>query len=358
MILCTYEDRVSHLVGLKLLICSVARYMPDVALQLTCPIADRGEGETLRTFLTRYPQVVLSEDDIGVRGWDVKPSLMLRLLDAGHDDVAWIDSDIVLSGDVRPLIGALSAFQVAEEFSLTPRKDTRLRTAGWGLPPGRDLPHLPNSGFVRAGSAHRSLLAAWQRLIASPAYQNTRHLPLAERPFYMLSDQDVLTSLLCSNEFREVPIHFLRAGKEILQIGRPGAYGPWDRIRHFVQGRVPALVHAKELKPWQVPDHANPFTNPGDYYRLAYHDNSPYSWFARPYRNEVGNPAFLSSRTMFGTISQKLTGDQPALRGFALACGDRCLCHLERFGTAVLRAARKVGRLAGERAVAARRPTI
>ena len=330
MIFCTYEDRATHLIGLKLLVCSVARHMPDLTLHVTCPIADQGDGESLRTFLARYPRVVLSEQKPTFGGWDVKPSLMLRLLDEGHDDVAWIDSDIVLSCDPRPILGAPGAFQVAEELSFSPRKATRLRAAGWGLPVGRDLPHLPNSGFVRAGPAHRPLLAAWQGLIASAPYQETRHLSLVQRPFYMLGDQDVLTSVLCSEEFQDVPVRFLRVSKEILQIGRPGSYAPLDRIRHFLQGSVPALVHAKELKPWQIADEANPFTQPIEYFQLAYHDNSPYTWYARQYADEVGNPSFLSNRSVFGKISEALTGDQPALRGFVLACEDRCLCHLER----------------------------
>jgi hypothetical protein len=328
--------------------------MPDATLVVTCPIADEGGKESLRNFLARYPRVVLSEAKTEFGGWDVKPSLMLRLLDAGHDDVAWIDSDIILSGDARPILGPPGEFQVAEEFALNPRKATRLRTAGWGLPVGRALPHLPNSGFVRASPSHRRVLAAWQRLIARPEYRGTRHLPLGERPFYMLGDQDVLTSVLCSREFQDVPVRFLRVSKEILQIGRPGAYGPVDRIRHLVQGRMPALVHAKEVKPWQVPDEANPLTEPVDYFRLAYHDNSPYSWHARAYGNEVGNPAFLKNRSVFGRLSQLTTGDRPALRGILLAFGDRCVCQLAGVTEVVWRATRKGGRLM--RAVVTRGP--
>jgi hypothetical protein len=344
MILCTYEDRASHLIGLKLLIASVARETPDLALRVSCPVADEGGNASLRAFASHYPNVVMDDERPRFDGWDVKPSLMLRLLEAGHGDVAWIDSDIVLSVDPRPTLGPPGDFQVAEEFSLSPRKATRYRVLNWGLPLGRELPHLPNSGFVRATPAHRPLLEAWLNLIASPPYQEARRLPLHKRPYYMLSDQDVLAAVLCSEEFAHVPVRFLRVSKEILQIGRPGAYSPWDRLRHFAQRNLPALVHAKEVKPWQVPDHANPLTDPRAYLRLAYHDNSPYTWCARRYRDQVGNPSFLENRSALGRISEWVTGDQPALRGMVMAWEDRCLCHLERVTKAARRAVDKVRR--------------
>jgi len=349
---CAYEDRANHLVGLKLLVCSVARHMPGVAIHVTCPVAD----DDLRRHLARFPQVTLSEEPTERSGWDVKPTLLLRRLDAGETDVAWIDTDILLTRDLRPVIGPAGALMVAEEFAFNPPKESRLRAAGWQLPPGRSLPHLPNSGFVRVTPAHRALLLAWQGLIASRTYQDSRPLPLERRPFYMLGDQDVLTSLLCSRDFADLPVRFLELNGDILQMGRPSAYSPWARARHLATNRMPALIHAKETKPWQVPRVPRPFANPSAYYDLVFQDNSPYTWFARQYRDEVGKPDFLDDRSLLGRVSRKISGDRPQLRGFVQSTEATARLHLAhgisevervvRFG---LRQVRRLGRASAQR---------
>jgi hypothetical protein len=316
LVLCAYEDRPSHLIGLKLLVCSLARHMPDVPIDVTCPIADAD----LRAFLARYPQVTLDEESVPMRGWDVKPTLLLKRLDEGRPEVAWIDTDILLTRDLRPLLPPPGPLVVAEEFGFNPPKEARLRAEGWKLPIGRTLPRLPNSGFVRVTPAHRPLLLGWQRLIASPAYQETRGLPLDRRPFYMLGDQDVLTSLLCSTEFSALPVRFLRINREILQIGSPEGYAPWARLAHLARGTMPALVHAKELKPWQLSAAPDPLRRPAEYYDFVFHDNSPYTWYARQYRDAVGDAPFLRNRSLLGKVSQVISFDRPQIRGFGQSC--------------------------------------
>jgi hypothetical protein len=98
MIVVAYENRPEMLVGMKLLALSLARHCPDVSVRivLDCPTDEFAQWSQRLPNLsvTRAPR------DIG-RGYDVKPSLLLSVLEGGANQAVWIDSDIVLSGDFR-----------------------------------------------------------------------------------------------------------------------------------------------------------------------------------------------------------------------------------------------------------------
>ena len=70
-----------------------------------------------------YPRVPATER-ITLRngyGWNVKPQAIMRLLDAGFDEVIWIDSDMFVTRDIRPLLDALDeAVFVATEHTCSP----------------------------------------------------------------------------------------------------------------------------------------------------------------------------------------------------------------------------------------------
>ena len=65
----------------------------------------------------------------------------------------------------------------------------------------------------------------------------------------MISDQDVLTALLASEEFAWVPLRFLLRGKDIVQYFGPYGYTLRERLIHL-SGRRPAFIHSQGPKPW------------------------------------------------------------------------------------------------------------
>src|SRR4051794_40776203 len=101
MLVCTYEDRPAALVGLKLLLLSLRRHCPDLSAVVCAPPMD----QAARSWCARFKNVQLDDDACGrSSGWNVKPSILLSLLEKGHDEVVWLDSDIVLTADFRPLL--------------------------------------------------------------------------------------------------------------------------------------------------------------------------------------------------------------------------------------------------------------
>src|SRR5450432_3853927 len=114
MIICTYEDRPSDLVGVQLLVSSLPRHVPGVPVHVACP----APGAELASWLRASPGVTLDEThDDRLRGWNVKAGLLTRLLDAGHEEVLWIDSDVIVAGDFRSLIPDATSLVVTEELS-------------------------------------------------------------------------------------------------------------------------------------------------------------------------------------------------------------------------------------------------
>lgn len=326
MVVCSYEDRASDLIGLKLLSCSVRRHAPDVPVYLCCPNApadfQRWAANRAGVRLDRAPPA-------DFKGWNIKPELMLRLLREGHEQVIWMDSDLIVAGDFQELLPDRTSLVVTEEFSWHPRKDTRLRTAGWQLPSGRPVPFLINSAFLRATPAHIPLLEQWVRLMKSPAYRLAQEQPFAQRPVHLLSDQDVLTALLGATAFAHLPVHFLRRGREIIHDPQ-GGYRPTDRLANLFR-RTPPLVHAQSGKVWRFPLPPSPTADPRRYYNFLHVETSPYGFYARQHRHELGEDApFLDVRSRFGKLSwamalgdPHLTGMPQSLIGVGMAYGDR-----------------------------------
>ena len=145
MIICTFDDRVTDIIGLKLLVCSLSRYCPQAVVRLFCPVAD----DEFREWLRDYPQVTLDVDpQMKGMGWNVKPMLLQRLLDEGHDAVLWMDSDIVVTSDFRRLLPPDDKLVVTQEAALGPYA-VRQRTLGWNLSLGRTLLGV-NTCVIRA----------------------------------------------------------------------------------------------------------------------------------------------------------------------------------------------------------------
>ena len=101
-------------------------------------------NEKFRRWVSAYPQVRLQADRLkNGYGWNVKPQAIMRLLDAGFDEIIWIDSDVLVTRDMRLLFQSLDdAVFVATEHTLAPERDDGmgLRAQLWHLSIGPSSP--------------------------------------------------------------------------------------------------------------------------------------------------------------------------------------------------------------------------
>src|SRR4029077_10305436 len=97
---CVAEDREAFEPCLKLLLASLSHHSPAMAISLFYPVAN----QAFLRWVSAYPQVKLQTDRLKKGyGWNVKPEAIMQLLDAGFDEVIWIDSDVLVTRDIRPL---------------------------------------------------------------------------------------------------------------------------------------------------------------------------------------------------------------------------------------------------------------
>lgn len=240
--ICLAEDRKVCEPSLKLLLLSLNMHCSEMAVNLCYPPAEDG----FRNWIKKCPQVHLRTDHSGGQGWNVKPYAIMRLIDEGFDEVIWIDSDVIVRRDITQIFGQLhDDIFVATEDALGDDRDDRnaLRARLWGFSVGRVLPFGLNSGVLRVTKNHYRLMARWRELLESNAYQDVQKRRWRERPVHMLGDQDVLTALLTSKEFAEIPIHILRKGKQILQFNGIYGYTVAERIGNLRgQSRIHSFV--------------------------------------------------------------------------------------------------------------------
>jgi len=249
--LCSYEDRPSSAVTLGILAGSLAANCPDAQLLIASPIDPSGINPPLPSNC----QFVRWQPEIG--GWNVKPELMLKVLNSGARTATWIDADIfVLSDYRRNLPTAQDCMIVCEEVSHLDPKDTRDWARRLGREPGRYLPRQINSALVSCHRSHLPLLAAWQEVCHDPEYQSQqrRHFDDREDPFK--GDQDILSGLLSSKDFQDIQLHQLRSGIDIAHLLGKNGFGSYDRLATIWRG-IPPLLHVHGYpKPWT----SNPVT--------------------------------------------------------------------------------------------------
>jgi hypothetical protein len=332
MIIVAYEDRIRSAVGLKLMVLSLSRAMPDVPIDLTCPKISGEVGQWLGQTGLSNVTVRPSRQWWG-EGWSVKPGKVLELLDQGHDEVIWIDTDIVANSDFRGLLKGLppDAVVVGQEFRKLRPEWSRIKTTAWGLEFARELPYALNLGFLRLTPAHRPLLLRWQALMSTPKYLEAMSKPIAQRPPEMTTDQDVFSALLGSTEFAHIPLHYLKCGDDIIQNSGANGYHVVERLRNVWRG-LPPLVHMLgREKPWDYPDVPSPRQNPRDYLELVCIELSPYVTVARRFMNELGEPApWLQIRTAMGKAFGWSCLGHPSLQGFPLALLAQCLSTIRK----------------------------
>ncbi len=245
----SYEDRPGAAVGVKLLVASVARHWPGAEVDLTVPGASAG----LQAFCARHHVRLRTDAPERRRGWDVKPSLLLRALDEGADRAIWLDSDLMLGADPRPLLAPLreADLLVGEDVFGQPHRGGDARTRWWKLPVGRVLDETVNTCALGVTQAHRALLTAWDDLLLSDRYAAEQALPWAERDDLVFGDQDVLTALLGSEAFAHVPLLWLRRGRDLVHCHEPVGYHLHERLANLLALRTPPFLHSHGSKLWQ-----------------------------------------------------------------------------------------------------------
>lgn len=278
MIICIAENRDNHEPALQILISSLRRYEPgiEIFVFLSDPSADflswisAKEGVHIRKF----------EDDFG-SGWGVKPYILRSLLNEGHNSVLWLDSDIVIN---RRFSHKLSRFPagslvVAEEaLAGRARRDPNgLRAQRWGFRVGRSLPFVANTCVLRVEARHEALLSRWIDCMAQSRYLRAQTLPFSERPPEMGGDQDALTALLCSEEFKDTNVCYLKKGRHILQYYGPYGFTFYERCLSLFGG-TPPIIHSQASKPW-LARHFKPGLK--EYLFAVLSDVSPYTVVAK-----------------------------------------------------------------------------
>jgi hypothetical protein len=309
---CVHEDRADCLVGLKLTVLSLRHCCPDLPISLCHWISAFSNVQ-----IVSYPEFIQSS-------WNVKPAILLRLIEAGCDEVIWIDSDIIVHRDFRKSISNLDAktLLVTEECYWEEQFRGTYRTIAWGLQPHRAMSTLVNTGIVRVTPYHVQLLQAWQALLHHPAYLKAQHLPEHRRPRHMYSDQDALTALLGSTEFSYIPFKMLKRGQDIAQCIRASGYTPFERMCSLWRG-LPMFIHAMyKPKPW------NRSSCPATIWRskeplmtiirkyLFYIslELAPYLSIARKYRHEMGEDArWMELHSIPAKLFAILFANHPAL---------------------------------------------
>jgi len=314
---CIVEDRPKWEVSVKLLLLSLNAYAPDGAINLFYPTA----GTTFLEWAAGLPSVRVRTERLRLSGWDVKPEAVLVLLDEGFDEVIWIDSDIVACRDPNgPFRGMpQGTFALTVDAAAAQRNGTAAaRARSWGFEARRGLPFNPNLGVFRATSCHRRLLERWSELLAQDEYQACQQMEWKERPFHMMGDHDPLAALLCSVEFSEVPVRFLRRGADIIHFDGVYGYTTAARILHLLF-EPPVFVHSMGPKPWSYRWNEAP-SGLRDWFKERYFDISPYTAYAAKLGQEFGlHEAWMDPHFPLSRALRALGLGRPPLIGLPLA---------------------------------------
>ena len=307
---CSYEDRAIGMDSLILMGESLCSVDPAVSLHLTVPDAPA----KVREWAARRPEVELSTERLPeLSGWNIKPSLLLRELDAGWKEALWLDSDMIVSQPISKVVrryprGALILAQ--EWIDAAPLAIAE----GWGLKSKRPI-SVVNNCFVRVTEAHRPMLERWLTMLYDPRYRAAQAMPYDRRPKHFLHDGWPLIALLESEEFAGVEYDFIRRNGEIAQCAGSSGYRPTHRIVDVFRG-LPALIHGLGRKPWEP-------TAASGAQRLLLDlatDVSPYVLASRRVAKKLKmRPSWLEANTLPGKMLRGMTNGHPGLAGLPLA---------------------------------------
>ena len=291
---------------------SLCKADQGLRLHLTLPDAP----PSVQSWAKRWPGVTISTArPQGVTGWDVKPTLMLRELDAGVPAVVWLDTDMIVTRSISTMLAEFphEALIVAED--IWNRQGEVPLCEFWGLTSVRPLRDI-NSCVVRANQTHRTLLERWSRLINNPRYRHAQTLPFVQRPLPVAGDQWLLEALLESEEFAQVKVDYLRVGRHIAHCAGSSGYRPHHRLLDLFRG-LPALIHGLGRKPWTTRTETSRLQR---FLIDVATDVSPYVMASRRVARDLNvRLDWLDSRTSLGALLRALTANHPGMAGFPLA---------------------------------------
>ena len=225
---------------------------------------------------------------------------------------------MLVTKNVFVAIGGLedTTLAVTEEALQSQDETGAIRARLWGFSVKREFPFPLNSGVMRVTREHVPLLARWKELLESPKYQDAQKQPMNMRPRHMFSDQDVLTALLSSEEFHNVPVKILRRGYDIIQYYEQMGFTVAERIICMVRG-MPTFVHQQGWKPW--------LANPDEKLKglrgrivSAYQDLSPYTATAIALNSAAIHP-WMRTRSKLSSVLRAVGFGYPPLTGLPLA---------------------------------------
>jgi hypothetical protein len=312
MRICIYEDRATDMVAVKLLVASLLRNSPGLDIEVTIP----NPSESVRAWFSARPGARLRSDhDTRRSGYNVKGAVLARALEE-TEEALWIDSDIMVTRDLRPVFASAgpNTLAVSEEWFGAPFQGGTSRVRGLGLPVGRSLPATANTSVLKVTRAHRELLAAWDEILRSEEYLAAQGRVWTERPIWLLGDQEVLTGLLGSKRFADVPILWVRRGRDIAHCFPPVAsgYAAHERVANIVRRRTPTFVHSIVERPWRPPNG-----------QMTLHlETSPYTLTAAKYEADVEEPLPWTRPTLpAARLLRSLSADGTNASGLLPAIG-------------------------------------
>ncbi len=169
---CTFENRKSAFIAVKLLVLSMERYCRDFSLFL----AVTEDEPELQGWLKRHaPHVVLIKIDPSIKGTSlkyVKAVLILELFNRGITDVTWLDTDLLVLRDLEPLLAPLSedTVLVSEEETGYPFEFNRTLLKHYGLQPVRALENHVKSCVIRVTLRHKELIFRYLSCLLVPMF--------------------------------------------------------------------------------------------------------------------------------------------------------------------------------------------
>jgi hypothetical protein len=345
--ICIADDRTSSEMGIRLLLLSLRKYIPNVSVELFFPCAQA----PFEVWLQGHPQVRLHKRNASKAGsWNIKPEAMLWMLDQGYERAVWIDSDIIITSEFLFKLTDLDRqkFVITEEALGPKDRDDRLslRARKWGFEVGREFGHVLNTCVLSVTDAHISLLKHWNELMNVDAYRLAQTEIWHERPIELLGDQDVLTALLASVLHADVDLVILKRGKQIVQFYELSGYTLFERIGNILYGG-PDFIHCPGRKPWLLFEEISTMTAARDRIVVSYHDVSPYKLASLPYRQEIGlNTDWMSDWYYTGKLQRALGLNSVIASGALWALVIDCSRVTKKFFIKVREAARRdIGRV-------------
>lgn len=192
---------------------------------------------------------VPSTHPLGATGWNVKPAVLLTLLDT-YDEVIRMDSDNFVTRPIAALVTAMprAVLVAMDETYWGQRQGGPFRTTAWGLHTARALPATVSGGLLRSTRLHVATLQARQTMMSHPVFLQAQAQPWYARPLHMIGDQEALTGLLGATDFAHIPFNCSGAASTLrnalvlpaspqgtaraqCERGTPHSCIRWDRIR-------------------------------------------------------------------------------------------------------------------------------